>query len=154
VPLKQNFLKYWLPVILWMGVIFWMSTGTFSAEQTSRVIGPLLHFLFPHLSEQNTFLLHGVIRKFGHISEHFVLGLLFFRAVRGDASPPWRLRWALYAVIFVVVFALSDEFHQSWVASRTSSLVDVSFDSAGGLLSQIAIFLKEKFFGHSTHKLL
>ncbi len=150
--MKGFFLKYWLPVLLWMGVIFWMSTGTFSADHTSRFIGPLLHFLFPGLSEQDIELLHGMIRKAGHVSEYFILGLLFFHSLRGNSSQRWRLRWALTAILAVVLFALSDEYHQSWVASRTSSLVDVSIDSVGGVLSQIAILLKDKMLGHSTSR--
>jgi len=41
---------------------------------------------------------------------------------------------------------MSDEFHQSFVASRTSSPVDVIIDSASGIFSQIAILLREKTF--------
>lgn len=127
-----------------MGFIFWMSTGTFSAEHTSRFIVPALHFLFPALALSDLYLFHGWIRKFGHLSEYFILGLLFFRAFRGQASPQWRLRWALYAFLAVVTFALGDEFHQSFVTSRTSSLADVTIDSLGGLLSQIAIYIRIK----------
>ncbi|SEM39273.1 VanZ like family protein [Syntrophus gentianae] len=150
--MKGFSLKYWLPVLLWMGVIFGMSTGTFSADHTSRFIGPLLHFLFPGLPEQDIELFHGMIRKAGHVSEYFILGLLFFHGVRGNSSQRWRLRWALTAILAVVLFALSDEYHQSWVASRTASLVDVSIDSVGGVLSQIAILLKDKMLGHSTSR--
>jgi len=142
--LKGYFRKYWLPSLFWMGVIFWMSTGTFSADHTSRFIGPLLHFLFPTLPEQDIELLHGLIRKAGHVSEYCILGLLFFRGIRGNSPQRWRFRWALTTILAVVLFALSDEFHQSWVATRTCSLVDVSIDSAGGILSQIVILLKDK----------
>lgn len=143
-PLKNRFIRYWLPVLLWMGVIFWMSTGTFSAEHTSRFIGPLLHFLFPRLSAQDMDLLHGCIRKAGHVAEYFILGLLFFRAFRGNDPQGWRLHWAVCAVIGVVFYALGDEFHQSWIASRTSSLVDVGIDSMGGVFSQIVMFARVK----------
>jgi VanZ family protein len=127
-----------------MGFIFWMSTGTFSAEHTSRFIVPALHFLFPSLALQDLYLFHGWIRKFGHLSEYFILGLLFFRAFRGQASPKWRLRWTIYSMFAIIAFALGDELHQSWVASRTSSLVDAAIDSLGGLLSQIAIYIQIK----------
>jgi VanZ family protein len=140
--LKQNFLKYWLPVILWMGVIFWMSTGTFSSEHTSRFIVPLLNFLFPWLSPQNVDLIHELIRKAVHVAEYFILGLLLFRAFRGDSSQGWRTRWAIYTVIGVILYALSDEFHQSFTAARGASLVDVGIDSAGGILSQIIVMLR------------
>ncbi|MDY0186872.1 MAG: VanZ family protein [Syntrophus sp. (in: bacteria)] len=147
--MKNPFLRYWLPVLIWMGVIFSMSTGTFSADHTSRFIGPFLRFLLPGHPEHDIAMLHGLIRKAGHVTEYFILGLLFFRALRGNAPQGWQLRRVFYTILAVAVFALSDEFHQSWVASRTASLVDVSIDSAGGVLSQIAILLKNRFFGHS-----
>ena len=140
--MHRNFIKYWLPVTFWMGVIFLMSTGTFSSEHTSRFIVPVLHFLFPWLSQQDVDMIHGMTRKAVHITEYFILGLLLFRAFRGKSPQAWRLRWAIYAVIGVVLYAVSDEFHQSFVAMRTASLVDVGIDSTGGILSQIAVMLR------------
>jgi VanZ family protein len=139
--LKRNFIKYWTPVILWIGVIFWMSTGTFSSDNTSRIIVPVLDFLFPSISLQTEDLIHGLIRKAGHVTEYFILGLFFFRAFRGKSLQTWRLRWTIYAIIGVVLYALSDEFHQSFVATRTASIIDVGIDSAGGILSQIVMML-------------
>jgi len=150
--LNRKLMKYWLPVVLWMGFVFWMSTGTFSSEQTSRFIGPLLDFLFPQLPSQNIDMLHGLIRKAGHVTEYFILGLLLFRAIRGNSQQGWRLRWAVYALIGVVLYALSDELHQSFSSSRTSSLVDVGIDSAGGVLSQFAIIFREKISRHAAHR--
>ncbi len=140
--LNHNFIKYWLPVILWMGVIFGMSAGTFSSEHTSRFIAPLLHFLFPWLSPQDMDLIHELIRKAGHVSEYFVLGLLLFRAFHSDSAQGWHPRWTIYTVIGVIIYAVGDEFHQSFVAARGASLVDVGIDSAGGILSQIAVMLR------------
>jgi VanZ family protein len=139
--LHRNFIKYWLPVIFWMGVIFLMSTGTFSSEHTSRFIVPVLHFLFPWLSQQYTDMIHEMTRKAGHVTEYFILGLLLFRVFRGESPQAWRLQWAISAVIGVVFYAVSDEFHQSFVAVRTASLVDVGIDSTGGILSQVAVML-------------
>ena len=139
--LSRNFIKYWFPVILWMGVIFWMSTGMFSSENTSHIIGPLLDYLFPSISPQAEDLIHGLIRKTGHLTEYFILGLFFFRAFRGESLQKWHLRWTIYAIIGVALYALSDEFHQAFVATRTASIVDVIIDSAGGVLSQIVMML-------------
>lgn len=139
--MNRNFIKYWLPVILWMGVIFWMSTGSFSAQDTASYIEPVLYFLFPGISPDEVEVLHGLIRKAGHVTEYFILGLFLFRAFRGDSSQVWRLPWTLYAVIWVILYAASDEFHQSFVAARTTSLFDVGIDTVGGILAQGAIGL-------------
>lgn len=127
-----------------MGFIFWMSSGDFSEENTSRFIVPLLHLLSPGLSADHTDLIHKILRKSAHVFEYFVLGILLFHDFRGSSSQPWRLRWSIHAVILVVLYAVSDEFHQSFIASRTASLADVGIDSAGGILSQIAIMCTRK----------
>ena len=139
-----NATKYWLSAIIWMGIIFFMSTGMFSSEHTSQVIGPILHLLFPWISSNQIDLVHGLIRKAGHVTEYFVLGLLLFNAFRGDSIEKWSLRWAIYSIIGVVLYAASDEYHQSFVISRTASFVDVGIDSMGGLLSQAAIIVRWK----------
>ena len=124
-----------------MGVIFWMSTGMFSSEHTSRFIVPILHFLFPWLLPQEVEMMHGLIRKAGHVTEYFILGLFLFRAFRSGSSRVWNLRWAIYSVIWIVFYAVSDELHQRFVSERNASLIDIGIDSVGGILSQIAITL-------------
>lgn len=116
-----------------------MSTGMFSSDQTSRIIVPVLNFLFPGLAPHQLNMIHGLLRKTGHVTECFLLGIIFFRAFRGYTIQQWRLRWTIYAIIGVVFYAASDEFHQAFVSSRTASLIDVGIDSAGGILSQIVI---------------
>jgi VanZ family protein len=133
--------KYWVPVLLWMGFIFWMSTGTFSSENTSLIIEPLLRFLMPSISPQELAVIHGVIRKLGHITEYFILGILLFRAFRSGSKEMRNLRWAFSSFLVIVLYAASDELHQSFVPARTSSLVDVGIDTLGGLFAQCVSFL-------------
>ncbi len=139
--LKQNFTKYWLPVMLWMGFIFWMSTETFSSENTFSWAEMLLRFLASNISAQEMVFIHGLIRKAAHVIEYFVLGLLLFRTFRGNSLSPWRWQWSFLAVIAVVLWAASDEFHQSFVSARTASAVDVGIDTAGGILAQLVAAL-------------
>jgi VanZ family protein len=135
VPIQKT--KYWLPVAFWMAVIFWMSTGTFSAQNTSLIFEPLIRFLLPGISLHSVEVIHGVIRKCGHVSEYFILGILLFRAFRRGSMEAKTLRWVLSALVVVVLYAASDEFHQSFVASRTASVVDVGIDMTGGTVAQL-----------------
>jgi len=125
-----------------MGVIFGLSTDMFSSDHTSRFIVPLLNFFFPFLSTQNVELIHELIRKSAHVTEYFILGLLLFRAFRGHSYQEWHLEWTLYAAIVVMLYAMCDEFHQSFVASRGASLGDAAIDTAGGVFSQIVIIFR------------
>jgi len=138
---KRNFAKYWLPLLLWMCFIFWMSTETFSSENTFSWIEMLLRFLAPKISAQEMVFAHVLIRKAAHVTEYFVLGLLLFRTFRGNSALLWNWRWSFFAVIGVALWAASDEFHQSFVSTRTASAVDVSIDTAGGILAQFVAAL-------------
>jgi len=129
--------RRWFPVIIWLGFVFFMSTGTFSAENTFSVVGPILNFLFPSLSPDRAAMIHTMIRKGAHVFEYFVLGLLLLRAFRANSSADWRWRWCLFAAIGVLLWALGDEFHQLFVPNRTASMRDVGIDTAGGLFAQL-----------------
>lgn len=135
-------LRFWIPVVFWMVFIFCMSMGIFSAENTSLIIEPLFKFFLPNISQQSLDTIHFVVRKCGHFSEYFILGWLLFRAFRGDAAENRSWRWAVAAAAVVVLYAIGDEFHQFFVASRTASPVDVAIDSVGGLTAQVFLGLK------------
>jgi VanZ family protein len=132
----NNLIKYRFLIVLWMGFIFLMSTTTFSAANTSMIIEPILRFISPKMSVATVHLIHGIVRKCGHVTEYFILGLLLFHAFEIDPATRKLLSRAFYSLVIVVIFALSDEYHQSFVATRTASLVDVSIDAFGGFLAQ------------------
>ena len=138
---NRNFIKYWLPVVFWMAIIYWMSTETFSSENTFSWLEMVLGLLIPKISSQELSLIHVVIRKAGHVIEYFVLGLLLFRTFRGNSISLWKWRWSFFAVMALALWAAGDEFHQSFVSTRTASVVDVGIDTAGGILAQFVAAL-------------
>jgi VanZ family protein len=133
---NRDLIKYWLPAMFWMAFIFWMSTETFSSENTFSWLEMVLGLLIPKISSQELGLIHIVMRKAGHVTEYFILGLLLFRSFRGSSVSSWNWRWSFLAVVGVVLWAASDEFHQSFVLTRTASAVDVGIDTAAGILAQ------------------
>jgi VanZ family protein len=150
----KKFLKFWIPVILWVGCIFWMSTETFTSTNTSRIIGPILRYLMPTISEKDIQLIHGIIRKLAHFTVYFILGLLLFRAFKNYIKDQQTLRWVSYSIIVVTLCALGDEFHQSFVKTRTSSLLDVGIDMLGGIAAQCTVSLRNRSSPtDSQHKL-
>ena len=137
---KGLFFKYWLPVVLWMGLIFCGSTDALSSKRTSRILGPLLHWLIPNISEEAIDAVKTVVRKGGHVAEYSVLALLLWRArrrpIKNDPRP-WSWREAAFAVCAAGVYAVTDEFHQVFVPSRGASVWDIGLDTlgaAGGIL--------------------
>ena len=135
----RSLLSRYLPLIAWMAFISFASTGNFSAGNTSRIIGPLVLWLFPDTSPETMLMIHGITRKIAHLAEYALLGILAARAFRGSPREALRERWFLVSLALVVVYALVDEYHQSFVPSRTGTIYDSLIDIAGGLAALIAV---------------
>jgi VanZ family protein len=127
----RRFLKYWLPVLAWMVFIFIGSTDLLSAEHTSRFIGPFLRWFAPDVSDATVASVQLVVRKCAHLTEYAILSALLFRAFR--QSQPRVGRVLAISLFIAAVYATLDEFHQTYVASRTGSPWDVLIDCAGAL---------------------
>jgi VanZ family protein len=127
-----------------MGFIWVGSSGNFSASNTSRIIGPLILWLFPDASPETMTIVHGVVRKLAHFTGYFVLGLLAARAFRGSPRPAVRNRWLLISITLIATYALLDEYHQSFVPSRTASIFDSFIDMAGGLTALIIVWKRHR----------
>lgn len=129
------FLRYWLPVLIWLGLIFIGSTDMMSSEQTSRLLIPFLRWLKPDISPETLAQIHFFWRKLGHVSEYAILAMLLWRALRRGTSLQLRMS-ILFIIAWLIsgIFAASDEFHQAFVPSRTAALGDVMIDMCGGLV--------------------
>jgi VanZ family protein len=139
---RHNVLKAWIAAILWLIVIAIESTTYLSSHNTSRFLYPLLHFLFgigPARFEH----LHFYIRKGGHVFGYGMLCILLFRAWRETLSAvdgaKWTFRWAALAVLGTAVVASLDEWHQSYIPSRTGTPWDVLLDTCAGVAAQILL---------------
>ena len=145
--IKRNgikFVKEWLPVLLWAIVIFLFSTEHFAAPQSSRILGPLLHWLFPDITAEQVSSIQFVIRKFAHWFEYFVLAVLLYRALYAESGGKSSVRPAAMTMAFALVWAITDEFHQSLVPSRTASPVDVMIDGFGALCGTFWMYLRHR----------
>jgi VanZ family protein len=134
---QHSRLRRYLPLLIWMVVIFFASTGEFSATNTNALIQPLLRWLFPHITDERIALLHLLLRKCGHFSEYAILGLLAAHAFIASSHASLRRHWFLIALSLICLYALSDEYHQSFVASRTASIYDSLIDMSGGITALI-----------------
>ena len=125
-----------MPAIAWMLIIFAASSDLGSAEHTSRFLIPFLRWLTPDISLATLAAVQLTIRKAAHLTEYAILGALLFRAV---TAPNGGGRWHYAAVAIVVAgaFAALDEFHQTFVQSRTGSSHDVLIDTSGAALGLI-----------------
>jgi VanZ family protein len=120
------------PLVAWACFVLFASSSNFSASNTSRIIRPLLLWLFPDISEASLVYVHFLVRKAAHFSEYALLALLAARAFRTSHREKLRQRWWLAAFALVVCVALVDEYHQSFLPSRTGTIYDSLLDMAGG----------------------
>ena len=138
------FAKYWLPLVLWFALIFMASRDTNSFQHSSRLIGPLVKWLLPRLTEEQVGDVVFFVRKCAHATEYAVLAWLFWRAFRQAlAIPPgtWSGRVAKFAWLSATLYAVTDELHQSFVPNRQGSGWDVLLDSLGAVLGLGMIWL-------------
>lgn len=107
----KNFVFYWLPLIVWMGAIYY-----FSSYQ---------HFTIVPLST-----LDFILFKFLHMIEYAFLYYLWFRALY-KSSKMSKNDALLAAFILSVLYAASDEYHQTLVPTREGKVRDVLIDFTG-----------------------
>ena len=130
---RRERLWRYVPLGLWILFISFASTSQFSAVNTSTVLRPLVLWFLPSLNESQLATVHFLLRKLGHFTEYAVLAYLARRAFISSSREFLRRYWFQSAVLLIVVYALLDEFHQSFVPSRTASIYDSAIDVAGGI---------------------
>ena len=123
-----KFLKYWLPIILWVGMIFFLSSR-------------------PGLKSGLEWPYDFILRKGAHIAEFAILFLLFERALKNYFMPPSLAplsgvsegllflqkakKALLWAFVLTILYAISDEYHQTFIVQRVGSPTDVAIDCLG-----------------------
>ena len=105
-------LSHWLPVFLWAVVIFAFST-------------------IPQIVVSQFFIWDFIAKKTAHISEYAILFALIFRATNRS----WILSFLL-----TMLYAVFDEFHQSFVPGRTATFFDLGFDLSGANIASYTIW--------------
>jgi len=104
----------WGPLLLWSGLIFYLSS-------------------IPHLKSTFDPLWDLILRKIAHVSEYAILAGLWTRATRKRVNP-WPIKQTAFTtVLFCLIYALFDEFHQSFIPGRVASPLDVLLDSFGAI---------------------
>ncbi len=115
----KRFFGYWLPPLAWMGLIFFLS----AQPDLPQAPGPWLDTL---------------VKKTGHAVVYGVLAWLYLRALGqyfGGVRTPTILR--VVSVALAVAYALSDEYHQTFVPGRNGNMFDVTVDGAGACVAML-----------------
>jgi VanZ family protein len=113
----KGLLKYWIPPIVFAGIIFFLSS------RSSVEIGPEI----PHID------------KLYHMIIYFIFAILLWRAFYYASSPSFQKRAIWLALLFTIIFGMSDEWHQLFVAFRHADVFDLLFDSLGASMAVIGV---------------
>lgn len=144
----NSLLWIWLPTILWIVLIAIESTKYLSGANTGSWLKALFGQLHAPISEGGLEQLNFLARKTGHFCGYGILSGLFFHSWRRTRwlypryrkfQVYWRPTWMFFALLGTLIVASLDEWHQSFLASRTGTPKDVALDMVGGLVFQCLI---------------
>lgn len=113
-------------VIVWMSLIFILSSS--NSNESNEQSGRIVTFISQIFNISNIEMLNYVIRKIAHITEFFVLGILVMNLIHCYNKKTY------IAIILCIIYAISDEFHQSLVPGRSPQIYDVLIDTVGSSL--------------------
>ena len=150
---RHAVLKTWIAAVLWLIVIAIESSSIGASTNTSRILYPLLHWLFK-LDPSHFETWHFFIRKGGHCFGYGLLSILLYRAwhatLPGNVISRWSVRWAGLALLGTAIVASLDEWNQSFDPLRTGTVHDVILDTCAGIVAQFLVFSWIKLFSKSS----
>lgn len=108
----------YLPPLVWASFIFFLS----AQSQLPGMPNAWMDLIF---------------KQSAHTFVYAVLHFLVWRGVHQTTSSPAGSKSIFLPILITFLYALSDEFHQSFTPGRQPSLIDIGFDSMGIALSII-----------------
>ena len=145
-PFRSSFLRAWWPALVWIGIICVESTDALSSNHTGDLLYKVVSRLFPDINLHDVLILNMILRKTGHVVGYGILSLLLLRGWRRTLARARATfgrstvglvtvgRTATLAWLGTAFVASMDEWHQSFIPSRTGTWHDVLLDSTAGLV--------------------
>ena len=134
-------------VILCMLTIFFFSsdTGDESSKKSGFFVAIVQNIVGNKLDEKDTETVTFIVRKTAHFTIYFLLGFLLINLFREYFVIDKKMFFIL--ILLCMLYACSDEIHQSFVLNRTGKIEDVFLDTVGaslGIFAYKKMFLKKK----------
>lgn len=129
-----------------MTVIFLFSTDLFGASTTFSITRIVLRWLFPFLPEPAIATIHVGLRKVGHVGSYAALSYFYLCGLLKTFHPLplWQTKWGVLAFVLCILYACTDEWHQSFSTVRTGSVWDVGWDTLGAAITQTVNRIRSK----------
>lgn len=124
--------------------MFVLSTSMGSNDVSQHIISGFLRKLIPAITQQMIDDMNAVVRKIAHLTEYAILAVLIYRAMHQGYQRK-MIQAFRYSVGFSILFAVLDEYHQSYAGNRTPSVWDVMIDAVGaGIGIGVLMFIHNK----------
>lgn len=144
--MKTKKIISFIVVLLWMGTVFYFShqPGVGSSNTSKTVatkIVQIIDYKEKMGQEQRNEMINKVdpyLRKIAHYSIYLVGGFIIANAMRNKTTKEGKL--ILSAGAIGVMYAITDEIHQLYIAGRSGRLVDILIDSLG-VFTGVVLFL-------------
>ena len=114
----KQFLNSYIPIVLWSGFIFLLSNQ-------------------PVLPGPQLYTWDFIFKKCAHIFVYFVLFLLVNRGI--SIHFDGKSKKSYLALLFTIVYAMTDEFHQSFIPGRSSTIRDLGYDGLGMIIGWLKL---------------
>lgn len=138
---KKKKVAAWILLIFWMSLIFYMSNqpADISNGQSDFVI-KFFSYIGIELNDYFGNLASFIVRKGAHFTEYLILYFLFYNLNKNYFDKKSKL----YSIIFVFLYACSDEIHQFFIPGREMQIRDVIIDTSGGVFGYLLICIKNR----------
>ncbi|MGB8956866.1 MAG: VanZ family protein [Tumebacillaceae bacterium] len=151
---RTRFLLFLVLSVLWMIVIYSKSAQPYQQQDikpflSEQISMNTLQALLPHIEfyydgEYVTYtkpysMLEFFIRKGGHLTEYFILAALFWGTLTATHLRARSAFWLAFTL--AVLYASTDEYHQTFVTNRTGHPIDVAMDSCGAMLALLLLLI-------------
>ncbi|WP_058306675.1 VanZ family protein [Gracilibacillus massiliensis] len=163
-------LVYWILPILWMALIYYSSDQPYQEQDIKPFLSDYidLSFLEPYLQTISfTYnqsevsidqlgvngLIEFFIRKGAHVGVFMVLCILFYLAFQQTSKYSNRKFLSFFAFFATLLYAIFDEWHQSWTPNRTPYIGDVLLDGFGALLAVLLMLIIFRIKNNKSNKL-
>ena len=157
--LRKQRILYAILLFIWITIIFIMSSqrANESAQLSNTFVVKIVKLIYPGFSNFSAEkqleimqLTSFLVRKTAHFLEYFVLGV--FSILLVDTHKKYKCKYrVLTAILFCIVYAVSDEVHQHFVPGRACRFVDVIIDTSGALIAILILTLiKNKTLGRKS----
>lgn len=112
------------------------------SDNQSGLVIRILAYIGINVSDAFGDMANFIVRKVAHFTEYMILAYLVFNVLEFYCESKKKV--IIYSILFVFIYASSDEIHQYFVPGRECAFRDIVIDTLGGITSTLITNLMKK----------